>query len=472
MTDAERELFCLVIGHRVRTQRKSKRMSQNDLASGVGSQSMISLIESGRQLPPSDVLRFLANRLQDSVLQSYAENLERNNLNEFSVSAQNEDDLMKILLSHRGRWYAAHERIASQLCHHYYDTQNFQLVSYLCKLIIHHIQHGRSLGEAYFFLGSAALNENRFEEAEKWLKKSEESYDHLGDIFRGRLCYNLGYAYTYLDIQVLALWYAAKAVHIFHSLNHFTYHGRALGLLGTIHVRLGRLEEARESLTVALDIVKRWVINWTDRGRVLVSLAEVYTLLGASDLAKQMLEEAQETVDKTDHLCLAEMNLFEAKIAASEPNHVRTFQFIDDGTKFARLANDPHSLTQLYFLRFSLSQDEHEKLVLAEQAYNVTTNTNHHILHALAAETMASLLSEKIGNGEEVTFYMQKALNSYRAYVHKNSMFTDLIDQLPVPAISRQVSETYEGNQTAASVEAHEESQVTVAVEADSGQNG
>lgn len=432
MTEAEREFLSLIIGHRVRELRKNHRLSQAELSSGVGSQSMISLIEGGRQLPPADVLHAIAARLADPVLKNYAESLENNTLADFKASSHNEVDLMSILVNHRGRWHPAHERIASQLCHHYYYTRNFQLVEDLCQIIIHHVQSNSAKAEAFFYLGSGLLQQHQFKEAEEWLLKADELSDDLSDSFKGRLAYNLGYAYSFLDIQVLALWYASRAVDIFHRLNDFLNQGNSLGLLGAIQTRLGRLNEAKQTLSTAYDILNRWGSTPTNTGRVSVSIAEVCALLNQEQEAITNIKIATDLVDESDYLCKADVFRIQTYLALQHEDKESAMKFVHEGVKAALNVNDPFSLAQLYLLRIQMTEDTSEKIDSAKKAYDITHETNHHILHALAAECMANLLDHSIEHQEDVKFYMQSALDSYRTYVHKNSMFTNLIDNLPI----------------------------------------
>lgn len=431
MTDAEREFVALIIGHRVRQVRRGRRMSQETLAQGVGSQSMISLIEGGHQLPLPDVIWTIARRLDDPILLDYAKGLEENTLNQFSASSHNADDLLSILVNHRGRWHPPHERIASQLCRHYYATLSIERVQELCRLVIHHVSHNPLLAEAYFYLGSSYLQINQFQEAEYWLKLSEKLFDHLTDEMRGRLSYNLGYAYTYLDIQVLALWYTSRAVDIFNRCHDFFNQGKAMGLLGTIQTHLGRLEEAKHTLSISLDILRRWDTTPLNEARILTTLAEVCWLLGETDESSRYASTAQEIVPEDDFLCRADIYRLKSYLALKIGQTAQAWEFYEIGLSAARTAGDPHSLGQMYLLCVQLSSDSGERLESAKEAFLVTENTNHHILHAVAAETAIQLMNSE-SQKEKVTYYMQSALDSYRTYVHKNSMYTHLIDNLAI----------------------------------------
>ncbi|GMA64498.1 helix-turn-helix domain-containing protein [Alicyclobacillus fastidiosus] len=431
MTEAEREFLCLIIGHRVRELRKSRRLSQHELANGVGSQSMISLIESGRQLPPPDVLDLIANRLDDALLKRYAEGLENNTLDHFHVSSHNEEDLMSILVNHRGRWQPAHERIASQLCHHYYYTRSFEQVKELCHLIIHHVYRRGLLAEAYFYLGSSLLFEHRFEDAEHWLRKADEHRDALTESLQGRVAYNLGYAYTYLDVQVLALWYASRSVEIFHRMNDFLNQGSSLGLLGTIQQRLGMLEEAKKSLCTAYDVLSRWSTVPEDKSRIATTLAEVCALLGQHEEATSYSQTAISTVPAYDFLCQADIYRIKTYLAIQAGRREEALSYVSLGIRAAESANDTHNLTQFYLMHVQLLSDAKERLHAAHKAFQITSQTSHHILHALAAECIAHLLEQDVDAKEDSKEYMQAALDAYRTYVRKNSMFTNLIDNLP-----------------------------------------
>jgi tetratricopeptide (TPR) repeat protein len=431
MTDAERKLLSLVIGHRVREARVRQHMAQTDLAHGIGSQSMISLIESGRQLPPDDVLDLIAVRLQDDMLRQYASSLSSGELSVERLSDSNPELLLEILRSHRGKWHDIHKRISLQLCQYFYNNRIFGIVQEICLLIFEHVQTKSILAQSYFYYGSVYLFASEYEEAQSWLLKSESLQSELDVGERGRLYYNLGYLYTTLDFQGMALWYAKHAADQFYELHDFPRHAKSLGLLGVIQGRIGRIDDAIESLELALQIGSKWGIDEIDLIRVQTSLAAMYEASGkcdaAKDLATKTLSSATAAHDDLS-ICHACQVLF--LIYMTEEDFTNAKNSLNKAITTAERTNDSPLLAHIYLLATSYLPTPEERFRAAERAYEVTLSTHFYIEHALAAEGLAHL-HEGAGRREIASAYRKTALNSYREYVKRNSMFRSIISHLP-----------------------------------------
>jgi len=424
MTEAERELLALVIGHTVRVFRMRAGLLQEDLAFGVGSQSTVSLVESGRQLPMPDVLRTFAEKLQSDSLRAYAEMLETNQLSLPDILANNEDTLHAALKTHRGKWHEVHAKVAVQLCQHYYYAEDYEKVQMICQMIMNHKTDGPVYAQACFYLGSTKLFENDNEDAEKWLLMAELHGEETDNAFKAKLFYNLGYVNTQLDIQVLAMWYAKKAVDEFHKLNDFERHGKSLALLGVIQSRLGRFVEAKSTLTMAHEIMHKWGATAHDVGRIQISLADVYVCLKDFDTAVICCNRALESAQASNDLvCVAtayrELSFIHWTLG--DPADAR--KMLKESVRHAEMTKDVWSLARSYLLATSVYETHAEKVLAAQLSYDHTRNTNNHVLHALSAEALANLHTVAKEN-ELAAFYRDRALDSYREYVSKNSMFS------------------------------------------------
>jgi transcriptional regulator with XRE-family HTH domain len=430
--ETERELFALIIGYRVREARIRKHMSQSELGQGLGSQSMISLIESGKQLPPADVLSILVDRLEEPLLAEYVPALQSGRITIAEVSASNHSILLDVLRTRRGRWNETHGQVALHLCYHYYTNQMFEIARELSIMIREHLpDHVPFYAEASFLLGSSLLFVQEYQQAEAALRDAERRVDALREDVRGRLFYNLGYLYTENDEQGLALWYAKNAVETFHRNLDFGRYSKSLGLLGCIQGRLGRLEDARDTLELCYEISGKWGISEVDRGRIEATLAGILAHLEQYELAKAWADRAKHTsASSGDIRTQCTMYLAFVQIYQHEGDVKLVVDAIHKSVHAAELTNDRHQIAQSQLIAALYLPDEDERLQAAKQAYEITAGTNLHIEHALAAEVLAQIY-ERQNVKSEAIHYQKVALQSYRDYIEKNSMFKGIIQHLP-----------------------------------------
>jgi transcriptional regulator with XRE-family HTH domain len=430
--ETERELLALIIGHRVREARRRKGLSQGELGQGVGSQSMISLIESGRQLPPADVLAILSERLGEPALAEHVHYLTSGEISLEAVARSNPSVLLEVLRNHRGRWNEIHGQVALHLCQYYYTNQEFNLVLEVARLTKEHLRNNaRFYAEACFFEGSALLVTQDYETAERSLLESELNKSHLDPTLQGRLLFNLGVLYTILDFQGHALWYAKHAVDLFHRTNDFERYGKALGLLGTIQYRLGRMEEARQTLERCFEITDKWGISGIDRGRLETTLAGIYLFLGNVDKAELWANRALQTAEQTNDIqihCGVLHVMIDLHVRYKTDGSLQTW--IQQCIRLAELSKDSGLIAQSYLIAAAYLPSEEERLRAAQRAYEVTANSNLHVEHALAAEQLANCYEEMKYHGEAL-HYRKIALRSYRNYVAKNSMYKHILHHFP-----------------------------------------
>ena len=432
MTSVERDLLSLAIGHRVRQLRMERGLSQGDLAAGIGSQSMISLIESGRQLPYPDVLRLLAQRLENPSLIEYADLLENGLLNWQQVTESNQQVVLDALRLHRGHWQDIHFQLALQLSHYFYMQQDSSIVREICELVIQHAPtDSEAYGEACFYRGSIALIEGDYPVAETWLRKSESLVDLLSETVQGRLLYNLAYLYTAIQVSGLAIWYAKRASEVFYEQHDFPRYGKSLGLLGTVQGRVGRLEDALETTQMSLDIVQKWEVSAVDRARIETNLVMFHVSLDQLDTAKTHLDQVKAFVEGVDDP-ITQSVIARADFliqAESHPDDIPIGRLYE-AIQHAEAAADKSLITYNYLLAVCFAPTVQERLQFAQKVYESTLHTNYHIEHALAAESIAHLL-QHLGETEEAYEYNLAALRSYRMYFQKGSVFDRLLRYFP-----------------------------------------
>jgi tetratricopeptide (TPR) repeat protein len=430
--ETERELLALIIGHRVREARRQRGLSQGELAQGVGSQSMISLIESGRQLPPADVLAILSQRLGEPALAEHVHYLTSGEISLEAVARSNPSVLLDILRNHRGRWNEIHGQVALHLCQYYYTNQEFELVLEVARMTKEHLHNNpHFFAEACFFEGSTLLVLQDYETAERCLLEAELNKSHLDPTLQGRLLFNLGVLYTILDFQGHAMWYAKNAVDLFHRNNDFERYGKALGLLGTIQYRLGRMEDARQTLERCFEITDKWGISGVDRGRMQTTLAAIYHDLGNVEKAELWANRALQTAEQTSDF-QTQCGVIHVMIDLHVRNRtVDSLQaLIQKSIRLAELSNHAGLIAQSYLIAAAYLPSEEERLRAAQQAYEVAANANLHVEHALAAEQLANCYEEMKYHGEAL-HYRKVALRSYRNYVAKNSMYKHILHHFP-----------------------------------------
>lgn len=422
MDEEERGLVSLVIGYQIRRSRRALRLSQAELAQGIGSQSMISLLESGRQLPAPDVLSLVAGRLGDQVLLAYASMLNSRTWSFDDFAFSNRALLIEVLRTHRGRWLDVHLKVALQLCEHLYTDRLFGNVGEICRLIMSHTSGEVGHTKAYFYYGSTLLFSFQYEAALKWLNLAAEKNELLDERTRGRLYYNLGYVQFEMDIYGTAIWYAKLAVDTFLRINDYPHHAKSLGLLGVIQGRLGRMEDARRTLEQAYEMMDRWNVDEADRVRIAISIADVCEaagdLLAAEQWCHNVIDCGTITLDSLTEsavhqtLCLVYMGQGQAQRAVEEAGvAMAAAEHTEDGRMMCRA----------YLLFVSLSEDTGEQVSTALRAYTIAKQFGYLIEQAFSADCLAELLSHN--NAVRAEQYRLEALESYRQHFTHGSVF-------------------------------------------------
>ncbi|WP_067934754.1 helix-turn-helix domain-containing protein [Alicyclobacillus kakegawensis] len=436
MTDTHRELLAFVIGHRIRSLRQRRRLSQADLAHGISSQSLISLCESGRQLPLPDMLQLIAERLEDKTLAEYASALATGDLSFSRTITGNRELLLEALTSLRGHWQNVHEQVATELCQHYYTTKDFDIVHQIGRMILDHAQDPRTQAAACFYSGSSFLFTHDYEEAERWLVMAEQHLADADSPLRPKLLYNLGYTYTQLDNPVMALWYAHQAAECFQAQQDLPSYAKAVGLLGVIQVRAKRPEDGVKSLRLAYDVLIRWESERADRARIACSLAAACLEQGQLEEAKTWAEEALAGAEAADDdlcACLTLRNL--ALWCHRQGDFAQGLRFLHRALAIARAHRLHKTTAELLLLRAETECDGAKKLADARQAFEAALNAHDHVLIALSAEAVANLLEGTGGSpatdaAYEVQQYRKLALAHYRAYVRAVSYDYPGIDRV------------------------------------------
>jgi transcriptional regulator with XRE-family HTH domain len=431
MNEQERELVSLMIGYQIRNSRRVRSLSQGELAQGIGSQSMISLLESGRQFPLPDVLALIAERLSDSVLHAYANLLASGQWSLTDFASTNREVLLEVLRTHRGKWHDVHTKVAIELCDYFYVNRIFRTVCEICQLLLHHANDPVVQAKAHFYLGSAELFEHQYKEAELRLRQAEKLSILLDDALRSRLHYNLGYVYSVLDYYGLSMWYAKLAVDEFHRVHDYPRHAKALGLLGVIQCRLGHFEEARETLQLASELCDKWGMSDADQSRIYISLADVYESLNQSDLAETWSLRAISSSSAVSDfvtssagyriLCLVYMS-------TGEPS--RAVSALESSIADAEHSRDGWSLAHAYLLATGVYQAVEERVDAARRAFHAAQTSNSTLLQALAADCLSNLIRDQDQTVSES--FRLVALQSYREYLDRSTRFSSEFRYLPL----------------------------------------
>lgn len=431
MNEEERALVALVVGYHIRHARQLMDMSQAELSQGIGSQSMISLLESGRQFPIPDVLRLIGQRVSDATLVSYADLIASGQSSVSDFTSTNHEILVEMLRAHRGRWHDVHVKVALDLCEYFYTSNVFSIVRELCQFILVHSTDAAGHVKAFFYTGSACLFAHEYEQSLGWLRQAIGRSDLLDDFWRGRLYYNLSYAFSEFDSYSVAIWYAKLAVDTFLHINDYPRHGKSLGLLGAIQCRMGRTEDARDTLRRAHEVLNRWGMTDAEQARIATSMAAACESLGEIETAEQWCHTAIESgIQAADHesVCAAYQTLGLVHMARGEPQ--AAMDVMCRAIKSAERTDDSRSLCNAYLSAAGLAATLDERIAAAEHAYQIATQAKHHIERGIAADYLANLLA--YNDSANAAHYSRMALQSYRQHIMETTMFSSAFRYLPL----------------------------------------
>jgi transcriptional regulator with XRE-family HTH domain len=422
MHEDERQLLAVLIGHRIRECRKQHKMSQEQLSLGIVGQPMLSLIENGRQLPLPEVLELLAKKLEDETLLKYAS--QTTVTLEFFPS--DHGTIATILRTHRATWHHAHFQMALRLCQFYYDMNNLDDLEEMSNFVINNSSIGTTeYTHASFFKGSVHLYRGDHNQAETWLRISEETHHNLSDLHRGRLYHSLGYIYLQMEVYGLATWYAKLAVDVFLQIHDFLRHGKALALLGTVHSRTGRLDDALTSLSLSLNILENWKGTEADVLRVKVTLADVYDSQGKVEDAEiwcQRALSAHVTVD--DPVAKSSLYRILCNVHLSRNERERAGETLRLATEEANRCENGRSISLCNLMAAGIALRDEDRLKYCQLAFESSFNESL-TAYGMAAECLATL-HQKHGNGEEANKYQQIAMVTYRKLLERSTSQTSL----------------------------------------------
>jgi transcriptional regulator with XRE-family HTH domain len=425
--DSERDILSFIIGHRIRSLRQAKGISQGKLGLGLGSQSLISLIESGRQFPAKDVLYEIGKRLADEELQMYADSLEASDISLYEMILKNNDLLFEALCDYHNTWTDIQLDAALNLCEFYYTSKNYERVKTLTDAIMGHVRPGVAYAKACFYRGSTLLAQYNYEEAGHWLKETEKYMDKNDTRLRARLFYNLSFLHTQMDIQVMALWYGKLAMDEFSHLQDIHLSMKATALVGVIERRMGRLQDALQSLQRAHDALSRLVKDIESQARVESSLAEVNLLLGYYPKAEYWCLQAIESGEKVNDTASIFSGFKTLCITKWKQGEFEQGQdALTKAMELAQALNDVVSAAEIFLIGTWLKADLPDKLKSARQALEVLESTNNHAFKGFAAERLAQIY-EELGEHEKAGELWVTVREAYRAHVMSSSQVSSLI---------------------------------------------
>jgi transcriptional regulator with XRE-family HTH domain len=419
----EKELLAFVIGFRIQNMRKKKKMTQTALGIGLGSQPLISLIESGRCLPAPDILLEIGKRLNDEQIQNYAENLENEGIKSLDLIENNKELLLNALLDFHNKWSKIHEIIATTLCDYYYNKKILESVTKITEAIINNISSGPTYVQACFYRGSMFLHNHDYEEARQWLKNAELNIDLLEYILKARLLYNLGYLYTQTGNQSTALWYAKLAAKQFEFTQDVYAQTKTIGLIGVIERRMGQINDSEKSLLHAYGLLSRLDEDLEAQARTACTLAEVYLELGR--------------LNETEEWCLKSINIGQKvgdipsvynsfhtlsilKWLQGDSNQSR--KYLDESIEAAQACNDKVALSKMYMTATWIYPDILDRLNFATRAYEIFS-VKDHALKGLITQRLSQLNGD-IGNTEKYEEYRTEALKEYQLYALETQSYT------------------------------------------------
>lgn len=420
MTQETKELFSFIIGQRIKVLRKEKKISQTDLGKALGSQSLISLIESGKQIPVLDVLENLADRLNDPLLHSYVKEFKTETSTFEDILQKYKDSILSSLLSYSGKWDKLHGDISIGLCEDYYKEHLFDNVHNLCKKVMNHISDEEILGKSMFYYGSVFLFEYSYNEAKKWLALAEKHIDSLNDSFKSRLLYNLGYVHEQQKNHSLALWYAKSASEKSLQCKNYVLYTKSLGLLGITEHRLGNFLESYKSLKDAYGLVSQ-TGNSLDKARIECSISDVLLSLEKYTESEEWSIKAAATgreVNDSLAICMALENICIIKYKYGQFDEAR--HILEDATQIAIEIGDEISLAQLYLLGSKIPSDPEVQLKYAQKSFDIVNQSDNILIKIMASEQISKLHFDE----SKRIYFQNVALNFYRKHVYQTSYST------------------------------------------------
>ncbi|QSO49410.1 helix-turn-helix domain-containing protein [Alicyclobacillus mengziensis] len=414
MMGDEQRLLALLIGYRVRKLRQSRKLSQLTLARGIVGQSMMSQIETGRQIPAYEVLVLLNERLNDEMLRQYTVLVTSPVINMREIPLPNKEDIVSILDYNRAHWTVAHFKLAGYLCAMHYEDRDFLSLRDVAARILDNAISGDSKALGAYYFGTALLFLGQMEDSSEYLLLAEKQLKQLDAKFHGLVFYNLGFVYTQLEYYGQAMWYAKMAIEEFQHLGDILRYGKALGLIGTIQSRMGKYHDAEKSFEQSYMVLQKWGAAETDLARVELNLANVYESLELLTEAKKWCQLGLKR--NTDPVTLSSLHMIMTRIYLTLDLEEDAMEHYVWAREMADRSRDARTIAMAELLGTRVHTSMPEKIQAARRAYEVTKD-KYHLQHALACEILAQLCSQDSGFSPEVDTLQRESIATYREFV-------------------------------------------------------
>jgi len=422
MDELEKYIVSFLIGFRIRSLRKSKKIAQIDLGKGLVGQSMFSLIENGRILPQPEVLDAIAKRLGDSSLEQYADLIrhpDTTQIDDFLYIHPKE--IKRALETFKGKWTYVHSQLVNTLYEYFYTNKLYIEVYQTFNLTMNHkLEIDKdTYAISCFYYGSTLLNQGDFSGALNWLQAAEQSVERLDKSRIGKIFFNLAHACHNMDSSGLALAYARLAADSFNDTTTFALYGRALLLLAITQSRMGLYKLAKKSLLQAQTIIERWEVSTSDKIKLLLSFADVHECLQEFDLAQDYLYKIFEEQPVAENAILICAHRIQCRLfmATGKPEEAR-FEL----ERSLELSSDAKSMVShawSHLLAIDVYEEVVDKIKHAELAYIFAQQTENSLQLALAGQALGQLYTA-LNQPELANQWTNYSVNHYRTLINRN----------------------------------------------------
>lgn len=427
------EVIRMLLGNKIRDIRTLQNISQSDLAVGICSQPTISLLESGQQLPPPDILELIAKRLDNHLLAEYATLLRDADGTETLIAKLEVNEpttLLNALRKHKGRLHPRLILTSVETCEHLYNYKLLDRVKELCELVINNyheygIEPDGAYGQLCFYYGSSLLFLPSYRLAIQWLKKAEPCLPKLPDTIVGRYLYNFSYAYSAISQHAKAIWYAHQASEKFISLRDYVGQGKSLALLGVLQGRLGMQDESMRSLTVANDLLERWKSNPADLARVKLCLADRFFALDDPESAMKLCQETLQLAAPLDEfITLSSIYRILCQIKMSEPECRGAEGLLLQANHYAEQSKDVWSICRTALLSIRVYDISAKSFQMVSRILDITTPDTYPAERGMACEFLSKYCIAR-HDQEKANYFLKESLAAYKAVAIHHTDLTD-----------------------------------------------
>ncbi|QQE79882.1 helix-turn-helix transcriptional regulator [Alicyclobacillus sp. SO9] len=419
------ELLAFMAGHRIMTLRKQHGMSQAYLARGIVSQPTLSLLETGKHSPQPELLRLLGEKLDDSVLLTYAELTEQKN-DYIDIPP---DEILEALLQYTASWTAFHTNLAVQLSEYYFNLGNREHAEKLVDLAINNKLDSIHYYKACNLKGKFLLYSFDYMEAEQYLLRANHAGNLLDSKLRATVLYNLGYTYFFMDKYDLASTYCAEAVVICQQESKlFWLYAKALGLRGAIYHKVGRLDEAMSSLDDAFVMLEKFNGNLEDKFRVSMSAVDVLESQARYDEAEKYLERLRDLAPDFEGIGDTSLSVYYrilARIQFRKGLYSQAELSVSEAIGHAFNVNDDWSITWSLITVLGIYRDARKRRDAAEQILTIAEEKQLPMQGAIAAEALLEL------SGDSFPIEAYKAITMYRTALFRTIYLEPVAGLLP-----------------------------------------